>query len=313
MAGSVNSYLADLLQIHWLRPETALWRCFDCMLMERHRDLHGPSVDLGCGDGTLSYVMAGGRIHDYDVFRDVAEPSGYGHGVDIHNVAPQTLLELDDSGLRYFFSMGVDHKQGLIEKARRFKNFYCDTLVHDLNKPLPLPSESFASAFSNVLYWLDDIDSALQDWNRILKPAGRLFLFVPNHNFKQKAWLYYAAPHGGERRYFNYFDRGYNALIRHCYDHKRWTTLFKKHRFAVLHHHTYLTDPVMEIWNLGTRPLAPLLIDMANRLSSEGREAVKRKWIDFFIAFMSPIIEGEMGRVVSNDKCAFHFYVLEKN
>lgn len=130
--------------------------------------------------------MGGGHLQDYDVFMDVSNLRNYSHGTDIYNVAPESHPRTDDSGLRYRFSVGVDHKQGLIDKVRRFSNFYQDTLVHDLNKPLPLSAGSFVSAFSNVLYWLDDLDAVLRDWNRILKPAGRLFLFVPNQHFKKK-------------------------------------------------------------------------------------------------------------------------------
>jgi hypothetical protein len=60
MDAKMNQYLSQLLKIHWLRPETALWRTFDCMLMETYGDIKGRSIDLSCGEGTMSFVMAGG-------------------------------------------------------------------------------------------------------------------------------------------------------------------------------------------------------------------------------------------------------------
>jgi len=312
MAGNLNSYLSQLLQIHWLRPETALWRTFDCLLMERFGKIDGKSIDLGSGDGTMSYLMAGGLIKNYDVFQDVGKLQDYNAGADIHNQAPLFDFEIDNKKLRYGFEWGVDHKEGLISKAKRFSGFYKNTAVLDLNNDLPFEGEYFDSAFSNILYWLIDIDKVLSQWHRVLKKNGKLFLMVPTATFKEKAWLYYSAPHSENKKYLNYFDRGYGPLIHHCYDASQWRNYFKKNNFSVLDHHLYLTDPVMDVWNIGTRPIAPLLIRMANALPSDTRDEMKAEWIDYFGKFLSPIIEGEFERKVGEAEAAFHFFILEK-
>ena len=96
----MNSYLKQLLQIHWLRPETALWRSFDCLLMEKYGDISGRSVDLGCGDGTMSFVMSGGIVNEYDVFMDVGELHNYNVGVDIYNQDTNIRLKTDLTHIR---------------------------------------------------------------------------------------------------------------------------------------------------------------------------------------------------------------------
>lgn len=304
--------LAQLLELFWLRPETALWRAFDCLLMERF-SLNGRSADLGCGDGLLSYVMAGGRIADYDVFMNVAGLDGFNKGSDIYNAtAPRRRLNISDAGLRYRFTWGIDHKAGLLSKARRLGGFYESTLARDLDEPLPLPEGSLDSAFSNILYWLKDPGKVLSGWRSLLKTSSRLVLFVPNESFKRKAWLYYAAPHRGGRRYLNFFDRGYGPLIRHAYRGARWESIFKRAGFRVAAHEPYLTDPVMDIWNVGTRPISPLLISMAEKLRPSERRRAKAEWVKFFADFLDPVVEGEFGRRVDEKDCAFHFYVLEK-
>lgn len=312
MAGTIDRYLTQLLEMHWLRPETALWRTFDCLLAERHFPDFGKAVDLGCGDGTLSYVMAGGQLENYDVFLDVGDLQNYNSGADIYNATPVTSLKFDHTGLRYRFDAGVDHKGGLVAKADRLGGFYRKTLVQDLNLQLPFDQNTFDTAFSNILYWLEDLDIVLKEWRRILTDNGRLVLFVPGENFKTKSWLYYAAPHHGERRYLNFFDRGYANLIHHCYGSEKWSALFRSHGFKIQHHQTYLTDPVMEIWNIGTRPIAPLLIEMANRLAPVDRGRSKLEWVQYFRNCLSPMIEGEIESGAAEEKCAFHFYVLEK-
>ena len=308
----MNSYLSQLLQIHWLRPETALWRTFDCLLMEKYGNIVGNSIDLGSGDGTMSYLMAGGVIEDYDVFKDVGQLQNYNAGADIHNQTPVFSLKHNNEKLRYNFEWGVDHKEGLINKARRFSGFYNNMAVHDLNEKLPFDDEHFDSAFSNILYWLENIDTTLSEWHRIIKKDGKLFLLVPTARFKEKAWLYYSAPHTGDKKYLNYFDRGYGALIHHCYNTTQWKDHFNRNGFTIADHHLYLTNPVMDVWNLGTRPIAPLLINMANMLPEESRCVAKAEWVDYFSKFFTPIIEGEFDRQVTEAEASFHFFVLEK-
>lgn len=312
MARALDRYLEQLLQVYWLRPETALWRAFDCALMDRHAP-RGRTLDLGCGDGILSYIMAGGRLAGHDAFLEVGGLDRFNKGADIYNVrASRRRFNADSSGLRYTFTLGVDHKDGLLSKARRLPGFYKETLRHDLDKRLPLEDGSFDAAFSNILYWLKDVDASLADWSRVLRRAGSLYVFVPNENFKDKAWLYYRAPHKGELRYFNFFNRGYSGLMHHCYDDAGWRRRFARNGFVVSEHAAYLTDPVMAIWNVGTRPISPLLIEMANSLTPAKRSALQRRFVGYFADFMGPILRGEHGRKAPAGKCAFHFYALKK-
>jgi len=312
MAGTVEKYLDQLLAIYWLRPETALWRTFDCLLMEKYASICGEAIDLGCGDGILSFVMAGGRIRNYDVFMDVGELAGYNGGSDIHNHCTGIGIDADPSGVRYSYEWGVDAKAGLIRKAAKLAAFYRRNAVLDLNEALPCGDARFDCAFSNVLYWLDDPHRTLSCWHRGLKAGGKLFLFVPNSTFKDKAPLYFRAPHTGKGAYFNYFDRGYGALIHHCYDNATWSDLFEKNGFETVGHHLYLTDPVISVWNVGTRPIAPPLIGMARMLGPRQREEAKAEWVRYFSGFFRPMIEGEFERRVDEKDAAFHFFVLEK-
>lgn len=308
----MKSYLTQLLQIYWLRPETALWRTFDCLLMEKYGNISGKSIDLGCGDGTMSYIMAGGAIKKYDVFMEVGQLHTYNDGADIHNQNPESPLKTDNANLRYKFALGVDHKEGLINKARRFSDFYGNVAIFDLNKKLDFEDGYFDSAFSNILYWLENIDSVLSEWHRVLKDRAKLYLFVPTEDFREKAWLYYLTPHSDDKKYLNYFDRGYSSLIHHCYNTSQWSAFFQKNEFVVAGHHLYLTNPVMDIWNIGTRPIAPLIINLSNMLSDESRVYAKSEWVDYFYKFFTPIIEGEFERHVTENEAAFHFFVLEK-
>jgi hypothetical protein len=80
----------------------------------------------------------------------------------------------------------------------------------------------------------------------------------------------------------------------------------------IVRHVKYLTDPVMEIWNIGTRPISPLLINMAANIIPEKRDKIKKEWVEYFNSFFLPIVSDEFGKDPAEDEYAFHFYVLEK-
>lgn len=55
----MKEILKNFLNAYWLRPETALWRTLDVEAMRTFK-VTSPSLDLGCGDGTFSFIRAGG-------------------------------------------------------------------------------------------------------------------------------------------------------------------------------------------------------------------------------------------------------------
>ena len=61
----------------------------------------------------------------------------------------------------------------------------------------------------------------------------------------------------------------------------------------------------MDIWNVGTRPIAPLLINIANKLPAEDRLETKEEWIDYFLHFFQPIIEGEFGKSIPEEQAGY--------
>lgn len=57
----MKEILKNFLNAYWLRPETALWRTLDVEAMRTFK-VTSPSLDLGCGDGTFSFIRAGGGV-----------------------------------------------------------------------------------------------------------------------------------------------------------------------------------------------------------------------------------------------------------
>jgi hypothetical protein len=66
---TTSTTFEELLNVFWLRPETALWREIDVRAMKQF-SFKAPSLDLGCGDGIFSFIRSGGGFSsDFDAFR----------------------------------------------------------------------------------------------------------------------------------------------------------------------------------------------------------------------------------------------------
>lgn len=307
------TYLDALLNYHWLRPETAIWRTLDCMLMHVF-PLEAPSLDLGCGDGSLSFMMAGGTFPaTMDAYRTITDLSQFTQGADIYNAAPQEsrIEGLDLSGLQYRFTTGLDHKEGLIARASSLDGFYQTLVTHDANRPLPLEDASLQSIFSNILYWLEDPEASLREVWRVLQPGGKLLTFLPHETFMQQAWVYFSAEKPPGYEFLKGLDRGYHQLIRHCHGFGEWRAMAERAGFRVMHHHQYLSEPIMDVWNVGLRPICHLLIQMVSKLNETDRLEEKAKWVAFFHDLFAPLVEAESRRE-SNPRGGFHFFVLER-
>lgn len=314
MTGAKIDYLSELLKIHFLRPETALWRTLDCELFFQETanfSMHH-GLELGCGDGTLSFILAGGRILNWDSFLENKRPAEFNEGVDIHDCEPTLNMSVDDSQLRLSYDLAVDLKPALINKALRFSKLYKSGLAQDLNEKLSI-NRKFPFIFSNILYWLQDVSAMFQQIHSLLEENGKAYLFLPNANFKTRNWLYYSAPHAPPRAHLNFFDRGYNGLIHHCYESTKWESLMKSAGLKVEKRVTYMSSEVSDIWNIGTRPIAPLLISMANRLTDADRSKVTEEWVEYFRSFFTPLINEELTLAARDEADGmFHFFVVGK-
>ena len=77
--------LKNLLNIYWLRPETAIWRTLDALQLQKI-EFTKPILDIGCGDGIFTFSSLGGIIDtNYDVYRTIKKTNKFFSGNDIHD------------------------------------------------------------------------------------------------------------------------------------------------------------------------------------------------------------------------------------
>ena len=118
----------------------ALLRAIECRHMSRIV-LAPPILDIGCGDGMFGSIL-------FD-----AEPGGITFGIDLQ---PDNIKKANATGTYRMLQVADTHR-------------------------LPFADNSIGSIFSNSVFeHLEDMDAALREAARVLKPGGKLVLTSPN-------------------------------------------------------------------------------------------------------------------------------------
>jgi len=305
----------QLLTAFWLRPETALWRAIDIHAM-RNFKFAGRSLDLGCGDGTFSFIRAGGKLNkDFDVFQHVGKLDQFFANVDVFDAyyeekhISNPVLKRSD----YEISVGFDQKQTLLSKASRL-GLYQELIIGDANSKLPFNSSSFDTVFSNIIYWLDHPDFAFSEIYRVLDKNGKAGFMLPNTTLQNYTLSSFFCDKKS-RKFIDMLallDRGrVSENIKHAKPQGEWFNLLKAAGLNVVHHSNHLVEPIIRIWDVGLRPLFPLLIRMTNSMDEKEKNFVKEEWVELFGKIIEPILELEL-QCADKTNAAFHFIVVEK-
>lgn len=311
MTASSTSFDA-LLSAFWLRPETALWRELDIRAMKSFA-FRGPALDLGCGDGVFSFIRAGGRFDEqFDAFKAVAYLDGFFQNVDVFDAFDESLRAAVVQPPGYSIDVGFDHKDNLLRKAGRL-GLYRKLILGDANDRLPFDDGSFESVFSNIVYWLDDPETTITEIARVLRPGGQACLMLPNRSlpefsfynqlfFKRTdpAWAFLAK-----------LDRGrFTDNIRQARSAADWEAMFARAGLSVANHESHLSKTVIQLWDIGLRPLFPVLRRMIDAIPPEELPPIKREWVATVRQFLEPIADLD-ARIGQGAEPAFHCYIVE--
>jgi SAM-dependent methyltransferase len=213
----------------------------------------------------------------------------------------------------YQIDVGFDHKDNLLKKAGLL-GMYRETKVGDGNQPLPFADASFSSVFSNIVYWLDEPASALAEIRRVLKPGGQACLMLPNTTLPDYSFYnqLHFKPQDAQWSFLSQLDRGrFGDNIKHARSHATWRQYFAEAGLNVVYHKRHLSKPVIQIWDIGLRPLFPVLLKMANQVSAENLGAIKQEWIETLQHFLAPMVamDDVLGQAAEP---GFHCYIVAR-
>ncbi len=307
-----RAYLSALMNIFWLRPETALWRALDCIALE-DETFEGPILDLGCGNGLFSFVRAGGRLGpDFDAFSHVTDTSGFEDNQDIYNQHKAGIEKAVVTAPRYQIDVGLDQKDGLLAAASGL-GLYGELVQGDANETLPFADGRFQTVFSNIVYWLDDQEKVLAEIARVLAPGGRAYLHLPSDTFRDFSFYQSLCVKTGDARWdwLRHLDRGRYDDYKLCRSLDEWSADFAAAGLQVNKAKRYLSKVTLGAWDIGLRPISPYLIEMANAVPAEMRQDIKRRWIEGMMPMLEPLcsLDGELSDA---PPAGFFLFVLEK-
>ena len=303
-----SELLRRFLQAYWLRPENALWMTMRSEVLAPYTFEH-PSADVSCGDGIFSFLHAGGVLHPaFDVFGVVSKTDRVGdERADMFNhvsddYRPEILSPPD-----YRVDVGTDVKQALLTKAQRL-GFYDRLIRNDNNRPLPFGDETFRTIYCNSAYWVADIDGFLMELRRITRAGGRIILQVKLDSLRRYTLTRHSEALGD--RFLEILARGRLQSWPTLASRSVWESRFAGAGLMVEDATPFVTGTHAHIWDVGLRPIAPLLVKMANALTPQTRTAVKREWVNLFRELLEPICNPELDLFAQAGEPAEIQYVL---
>lgn len=270
-------------------------------------EIKAPSLDLGCGNGIVSFVTAGGNFSiDYDWYINV-DTEGFWENKDIYDVCKTaSLSEYIIERPKYNFTFGLDYKHNLLKQARAL-NFYESLIEHDAKFRFPFKAESIRTVFSNIIYWLPDLKHSLREINRILIKGGSALLCIPNSKFFEYCFTYKWKKKKSEL--LRLLNRGRGESMHWTVSYSEFTRLAKSLGFKINDHLYYLSPLILKAWDIGFRPFSSPLINMANSLNRQDRRDIKKEWMETAKKFLPLLLEMERK---NKREGGFHFFYIVK-
>jgi hypothetical protein len=300
--------LIRFLNAYWLRPENAFWMTLRSDALE-YVPFEPPVVDVSCGDGVFSFLHAGGVFDaDFDVYGAVANLDHVAtEHADIYDCRdddyhPPVVVQPERR-----VAAGTDWKRNLLDKAARL-DFYDSLVAHDNNQPLPFETGFFRTTYCNAAYWVESIDLFLRELARITARPGRVVLQVKLACLADYTLHAHRDKLGD--KWLNIIGRGRHETWPSLADRRTWERRFHAAGLRIEQAIPFVTRTHAHVWDVGLRPIAPMLIRMANALTPQTRRDIKRDWVALFEDLLTPLCNPDFDLFDTPSEPAEITYVL---
>ncbi|MBN1492271.1 MAG: class I SAM-dependent methyltransferase [Phycisphaerae bacterium] len=291
-ARPVADDLRRFLNGYWLRPENAFWMVLRSHVLAPFA-MARASIDISCGDGCFMFLHAGGAFDpDFDVFRGVGRLDDVRDGhADMFDYVDEAYRPRIAAPPAWRIDVGTDWKQALLDKAAPLGLY--DTLIrHDNNEPLPMADGRFATVYCNSVYWVERVEAFLREIRRITAADGKILLEIKLASILRYTLAGFRDVLGD--RWLEIIDRGRAATWTSLTDRATWERRFAAAGLAIEHAIPFITRTHAHLWDIGLRPIAPMLVKMANALAPDTRRAIKAEWVDLFVELLEPFTRPDL-------------------
>lgn len=309
MKNLLESKMKSFLNLYWLRPENGLITTFKSKAFKNLK-IESPSLDLSCGDGMFMAIHLGAIFDsDFDYFKSTkAREFSHSNFTDIYDDYNENyevkFVKKPDIKIDY----GTDWKQALLDKADKL-DLYKNLVLHDNNKlPLPFSDNFFKTVYSNSVYWVKEPEKLISDIYRITAPGGNVSLeLLTPHHYETLVYLeQFLSPKAIE-----ILDRKRRANAIGMREYSKWREMIENAGFKIKEvNSVYPHKMMMDIWNIGLRPISHLLIQMAEALNPQERKRIKQEWVDIFFELFKPFISIKPSYTLENSP--YLAFLLEK-
>lgn len=236
--------------------------------------------------------MGGELTSAYDVYLNL-KLKGFWNKKDIYNqsetpIPPRFISKRP----RYSYTVGLDHKINLIKQAS-YLGAYQKTVLADANQSWPFRNNSFQNIFSNIGYWLSNPNFLFSELGRTLKSGGKAYLALQTPSLPKLCPSYRPNDFPNYSQLLTLLNGGRSECSNWRLSLKELECLIRDNGFKLAYHRYYLTSVTLKIWDIGFRPLTPVLTKMANLLTSRKRVQLKKEWIELLNQLLNPVFEFE--------------------
>lgn len=285
--------LRQYLSYAWLRPFTGLWDAAVGMQLSKI-DFPMPSLDIGCGDGVFSSIFMGTK---YDEKFDIAAGMK-SEGRDLFD-------SYEEGKFRQFiteepprsFDIGIDIKESLVLKAAE-SGAYRTTRVDDGVLLKSIPSGTIGSAWSNVIKNFDDVEMAISNVHRVLKPGGFIVTQLPLPSMLDNFYYYpqYMAEKDEQKKMHLWkMTRGEPAYHPRYLTTEEWSDMFIRQGFSGVQVVGYAVNRyILQMWDTGFRLFIHEFAAFSKFLGRiDALSTIKKTVVDWYLQESIPLLNYE--------------------